>query len=414
MENAAAVAIIVVLAGLAFVLPGVPERPPANIAFIGNSITFFNDLPRFMQALSNDRIHQNSCLHGGLSFLSLLQKGNGMYEKWDTENARIPDVDISLYGDEEIYDFGICSVPMLLFGRDDNLGSLSDDNDDNDDSTDDDGYYTDDDDGAFYYFQDGKNPCFQDDYYMQYLTDTYVAPEWDYVIMNDQTVAPARFKSRKKSLLALKGLYGNMFLDLPTVRPVFLVTHGYHKSEQAEEESIRSPVTWDVPEFTSRIYYGYQLYAQTLAEMLPAQQEPLIAPSGLAFLVVWEENRGMWKKLFFYDGFHPSPHGTYLIGCVLYATIFGRMPSSSQALQEDLGELWSNARKLMKSKRNFEALPLPTLAEANYLFSVAQRVVLKGYRPVSLLENEEIEAMEEEEGYSDWYNLDEVDYYYSV
>jgi hypothetical protein len=45
-----------------------------NVAFIGNSIMFVNDLPRFMVSLSDYRLEQNSCLHGSLSFKSILWK----------------------------------------------------------------------------------------------------------------------------------------------------------------------------------------------------------------------------------------------------------------------------------------------------------------------------------------------------
>lgn len=47
----------------------------SNVAFIGNSIMFVNDLPRFMVSLSEYRLEQNSCLHGSLSFKSILWKG---------------------------------------------------------------------------------------------------------------------------------------------------------------------------------------------------------------------------------------------------------------------------------------------------------------------------------------------------
>ena len=91
----------------------------------------------------------------------------------------------------------------------------------------------------------------------------------------------------------------------------------------------------EVPEFTSRVHWGYQEYAQVLGETLPADQSPLIAPVGLAFLLIWEEAYGIWEKLFLKDRLHPSPHGTYLIGCVLYATLYSRMPLTGIAKQSD-------------------------------------------------------------------------------
>lgn len=297
-------------------LPGVPEPGHANVAFVGNSITFVNDLPRLLEALSGGNVYQNSCLHGSLNLMSIMQKGNGMYYKWKTKQARIRHVNTTgshSYRKKDLYDFGVCSFPQLLFGYDANLFA-----------------------NDIPYVNDGMNPCLQSSSYLQYLNDTYSPPVWDFVVMNDQTVAPGKYYSRRKSMLVLKEVYANMFRELPlgTGRPVFLVTHAYNKSEAALSRNSTKAKLGDIPEFTSRIYYGYQLYAQTLAAYLPPEQEPLLAPAGLVFLMLWEENYGMWKRLFFYDGFHPSPHGTYVIGLVLYATLFQRMPPRVRLCQK--------------------------------------------------------------------------------
>jgi hypothetical protein len=374
-----AIAVVGTVALLAFLLPKMEDYPSATVAFLGNSIIFVNDLPRFFQALSGDNlIHQNSCLHGSLNLKSIMQKGNGMYNKWKTENARISDVNVSKYGNGTIYDYGTCSFPQLMFGYDDNLFA---------------------EDGSSPYVNDGMNPCIQDPNYLNYLNDTYHPPTWDYVVLNDQTVAPGYYYSRRRSMRVLDKVYSDILATSRQTRPVFLVTHAYIKSEEASNASAQDIQLGDIPEFTSRIYYGYQQYAQTLAANLPPEQEPLLAPAGLAFLLLWEENYGMWEKLFFYDGFHPSPHGTYLIGCVLYATIFGRMPPPESALQADIGQLWSNARKMQIRKKNYPRMPVPTLAEANYLYRIAERVVLRGDRPSSLLDGETVARMEEDEGF---------------
>lgn len=68
---------------LALLLPSSTTKPVLRVAFIGNSITFVNDLPRFIEALGGNRyIVQDSCLSGAKSFLSLTYRGNGMANKW--------------------------------------------------------------------------------------------------------------------------------------------------------------------------------------------------------------------------------------------------------------------------------------------------------------------------------------------
>jgi hypothetical protein len=352
---------------LAVMLPSsVNDIPEIHVAFVGNSITFVNDLPRFMEALSGDTIVQNSCLHGALSFSTILEKGNGMYNKWRRKAALMDEK----YKGYKVYDHGACTFLQLLFGYDDNLSEGNEN-----------GLYT----------NDGKNPCFRDPVYLQYLNQKYETngpPHYDFVVMNDQTRYPAEYSKRLTSLQALTSFYASIFLK-SGARPVFLATHGY------KADRINTTKVGDVPEFTSRVHYGYQQYAQALGQSLPTDQAPLIAPVGLAFLVLWEETHGLWERLFFTDGFHPSPHGTYLMGCVVYATLYNRMPPTGTSLPREMSHLWRRARKMQIGSGT--AMDFPTVDEAAYLFRVAQRVVLEGYIPHSLLNTTEVEALEVDE-----------------
>jgi len=363
-----------VLAALLFPKGTVSDVPVLRVAFVGNSITFVNDLPRFLQALSGDTMIQNSCLHGALSFLTMLKKGNGMLSKWTTPNA----LEEEKYYGNDIYDYGACSFPQLLFGHDSYLSQGNQNG---------------------YYVNDGKNPCFES-YYLNFLNQAYArhgTPQWDFVVMNDQTLFPAIYSKRQKSLLSLKSTYASMMVE-SGARPVLMATHGY------KARAINTTAQGNVAEFTSRVHYGYQQYAQALAERLPnPNQQPLVAPVGLAFLVVHEQARGFWKRLFFIDGLHPSPHGTYLMGCVLYATLYQRMPRTDVALKvtttttatghADLCHLWNRARKMQIGAG--PVMKFPTADEAAYLWRVAQRVVLQGYIPKSLLTADQVEVLEE-------------------
>merc|ERR1712176_1353353 len=78
-----------------------------KIAFIGNSIQYYNDFPRVMQAISGDHIEQNSCLRGGASFSTFLKKGNGMKHRFNSTNALRSD---------GTYDIGSPTVYDLLLG----------------------------------------------------------------------------------------------------------------------------------------------------------------------------------------------------------------------------------------------------------------------------------------------------------
>lgn len=415
------------------------EIPSYRVAFLGNSITFVNDLPRFMEALANatndntKHLIQDSCLHGSLSFRSFLQKGNGMYHKWQTTNAIIPNT--SLYyshmanssminPDAIIYDYGACTVNQLFFGYDEDL-TVKNSN----------GKYR----------NDGMNPCIKDKNYYYYLQAKYeyrnslgkIPSKWDFVVMNDQTVYPGIVSKRKRSLKVLTTKYAKLFKKLKTARPVFLATYGYMKasyqSGQQQQQDAASDddttanadynydTTYDtlgsMEEFTSRIWYGYQQYAKELGALLPASQQPIIAPVGPAFLMLYEENLSLWDKMFYDDGYHPSPHGSFLIGCVLYATLYGRLPSSNifdvasmpysssgtynndDSVSDDqytIAHLWKNARKMQMSDMGSNH-PYPTIEEAKYLLYIAERVVFYGDLPSTLLSSDVIEAIEEQE-----------------
>ena len=119
-----------------------PHR--TRIAFVGNSIQYFNDLPRLFEQLNSD-VLQDSCLHGGTRYATLIQKGNGMQKKWATTPAKRSDGS---------FDIGAASVQELLLGAD---------------------------------------------------QETKVS--WDYVVLNDYTQGPAREKVRTKSIAALRTAY---------------------------------------------------------------------------------------------------------------------------------------------------------------------------------------------------------------
>lgn len=231
----------------------------ASIAFVGNSFTFVNDLPRVVEALSEGKLQrQDSCLHGATSVTSLLQRGNGMYYHWGNTSL-----------DGEFPDFGACTVRQLLLGYDEGLVNGYDEN---------------------YYKDDGLNPCFQDANYLQYsaarrspeaIQNIYgesvigsSSPHWDFVVINDQSMYPAVYKKRMKSVSTIWDTYAPM-LNVTQSIPILYQTWAYWR------EDINMTDFVDIPTFTYRLKEGYELYAETLEEALPDHLKPEIAPVGL-------------------------------------------------------------------------------------------------------------------------------------
>jgi hypothetical protein len=72
--------------------------PKVSIALMGNSVLYYNDMPRLLEALGGSDlfdqgvVEQDSCLRGGVGFSELLARGNGMEEKFGAEDPGSPDV----------------------------------------------------------------------------------------------------------------------------------------------------------------------------------------------------------------------------------------------------------------------------------------------------------------------------------
>lgn len=358
---------------IAVVLPP-PELPYISVAFVGNSMQYYNDFPRFMEALADGHLTQNSCLHGDANLQSILLTGNGMYQIWDSGAARV------FSDDATIHDFGACTVKQLLFGYDEDLEARVGDNGGGDEEQN----LSDD----YWSFNDLKNPCLNDEYYLGYLDQLYAkngAPQYDFIVLNDNTRSPARNSTRTQSLEVLESTYIDWFLETKAI-PVFICTYGYW-TPYRDMGGLSS-----VPEFTSLTYEGYRQYAELVGRYLPDWQQPRVAPVGLAFLLLWEENYSLWERLFHVDQIHTSPMGTYLQGCVVYFTLFGEMPGHSIAVQADMWKLFQETRRFQPGEHRRS--PFPTKEEAAYLYYIADRVTRQGYIPKSFVRYHNGEAAE--------------------
>jgi len=291
----------------------VGQRGTVRIAFMGNSIIYYNDCPRLVQNMlsaAGYSVKQDSCLLGGSNLASLWNEGNGMAEKFATEPALIPPSQDDPDGAPK-YDIGAATVSDLLREE-----------------------------------------------------------QWDYVIMNDHTQGPARNTTRATAAEALATLYAPLIGTSGAI-PIFVQTWAYLNSTLKNAEDLG-----DTEEFTRRVRNGYQCYVKTLHDALSQKEGagdvmPLIAPVGSVFLHLHDTDRDMWEKLFYRDGFHPSPHGTYLEACVLFRTAMGEMPPFS------LDDAWWLDARVMQPAGE-EPMARPTAEEAEVLWEAARKVCEEG------------------------------------
>lgn len=334
---------------------GAPVFPTnVNVAFVGNSYFYVNDLPRFMESMSNGHIFQDSCLHNSASILEIIMTGNGMWNKWATSEAMIGGVKFEHDGKVDyLYDMGACSVPQLLTGHDKLVTSG--------DAL-----------GAF--VNDGENPCFQSDGYLQYQESFDYRGNWDFVVITDQAKRMCLDETRAEALAAFNYTYGPI-LSKKRIAPVIVQPHAYI-SQSASDAGLS-----DIPTFTALVREGAYVYKKYLNQKLGWFTKAVVAPVGDAFLAVWEDDQDMYKKLFLDDGIHPSAFGTYLYGTVIYATIMGYMPKKRHAIMDNMEEvLFGTARRLQASSSQ---AGFPTKDDAAYLYKIAKKVS-KGYKPKSL------------------------------
>eukprot|EP00980_Cylindrotheca_fusiformis_P024971 scaffold12822_cov88-Cylindrotheca_fusiformis.AAC.3 len=266
-----------------------------SVAHLGNSIQYYNDCPRLLEHMLNEKykiVHQDSCLRGGANVTGLYDEGNGMEEKFATPNAKKPD---------GTYDVGSPTVDDLL------MASRSDRN------------------------------------------------KWDYVVINDNTQASVRDKSKNDSILSFQEHYIPLIGDGPTV--ILLMTAAYK-----EPSVMNSTDLGGFDHFTDLLVKGYAEYAKVFPKAK-------IAPLGLAYQYV-KHHYGdeEWAKLYAPDDLHPSPHGTLLEANVLFCTITGERPP------DYYNRLWWKTARYMQPPSVQPPMPLPTEQEAEFIRNVAVQV----------------------------------------
>jgi hypothetical protein len=290
-----------------------------SVAHLGNSIQYYDDLPRLLEHLLQTRfetVRQNSCLRGGATLPSLFENGNGMANKFSSrpEVAWLPG--------EEQYDIGAPTVKALL-------------------------------------------------------TSPPLGQAWDFVIMNDNTQSPARPEKKEESLEALRTKYlpllksqgysGEPNQDCILSTTILFLQTAAYKSTVKDSADLG---TFD--EFTSKLKSGYYQYVDLIREEGKGGDGSIcldarIAPVGLAYQYIKDQyGQDTWAKLYALDDFHPSPHGTFLEACVLYCAITNEYPPEHDVAW------WKTARYMQPPET--DPLPLPSGKEADLIREVAWKV----------------------------------------
>jgi hypothetical protein len=188
-------------------------------------------------------------------------------------------------------------------------------------------------------------------------SESLLKQKWDYIIMNDQTQFPAREKWRKASKQVLRDKYLPLIQEKSSQATIILImTAAYTLSTPGEINYSGDLGSFD--DFTKLLKQGYDEYAS----ILPNSK---IAHMGLAYQHIKKDyEKELWGKMYIQDGYHPSPHGTYLEACVIYCTMLGEIPSVY-----DLA-WWEDGR----DKKPPIPYPLPSDEDARLLREVASRV----------------------------------------
>jgi hypothetical protein len=130
--------------------------------------------------------------------------------------------------------------------------------------------------------------------------------KWDYIVLQDQSTLGTNYYFEGKQLIPSDDLFHPYAVDFAKAIkdggaiPVFFLTWARRK----------------LPEDQSALNSAYMRATR--------ETKSIVAPAGIAWAEIEKDDPSI--NLFYKDGSHPSPAGTYLNACVFYATIFGRSP----------------------------------------------------------------------------------------
>jgi hypothetical protein len=146
---------------------------------------------------------------------------------------------------------------------------------------------------------------------------------WDYVILQEQSVIPAKLEEREQSMVpAIRTL--DTEIRETGAKTILFMTWGRQDGLPQEGFS-------DYHEMQAAITEGYQEIGKEL--------NVAVAPVGEAWKISLDE--GAQLALWTHDGSHPSMEGSFLAACVFYAVIFDVSPTGNlyfEGLEADIAQ----------------------------------------------------------------------------
>lgn len=173
--------------------------------------------------------------------------------------------------------------------------------------------------------------------------------QWDFIVLNDHTQHPTRESSASESRTTL---YENYAPLCKSASPILIQTPAYRRTGTKNSSDLG-----DFDAMTDRVRDGVLSYLSVLPN------NARIAPVGEAYRAIRQRDIELWKRLYSWDDFHPSPYGTWLQACVVFCVCFGQRPPEYDA------QWWEHARYMQPPDE--KPLPLPTDVEAMELLFIA-------------------------------------------
>ena len=194
--------------------------------------------------------------------------------------------------------------------------------------------------------------------------------QWDYVILQDHSRAPTIPQSHEYTMIVLREKYAPAIWNVGAT-PILLQTAAY-RLDNPELGTFEEYTQLLHQGYQMYAKVVTETLLSLLGQSSKKNSKPssnnkqqastkaLVSPVGDAYALVKQRNEGLWEQLYMADGEHPSALGTWLQVCVLYATMLHEEPPTYDPI------FWKTG-----PGRSRTAERLPTHKEATELWKIA-------------------------------------------